>query len=629
MSDKRYRVIYNGNLALDTDEDQVRQNLAEKCRLSSQAIDKILAGENPVLKKGVDEATAQRYKDYLDRLGLLCDVVGEAAAKPQSNLLDEPPPLLTKEEAKIQTVSQPKGRTCPKCQAPNQGGDTCARCGLMFSRFEEVHKRRSQHPEPAAPKPAKGHFDHHPEQLFIGKAFGVILAILLLKELLGGLLFILFLVFPVGFLVYIRLQAAMNDQSATQLLAEHITFMPVMYSNEERAQEYIPKVAYSLIAVNILIFYLFEMNVNPQILWNNLIFLPYQPNLLNVPFSLFSAMFLHASQAHLWGNILFLWAVGTVVERRIGGPRFLLFYLICGVASHLVYLFFCLILGIPAHSLGASGAIAGVMGVFAVRCYFKSMVFPLPILGIFSLFLPISLKIRLNSLVIIGLFFLTNLSGGLQQAAGSNASGTNYLAHLGGMLCGILLALAFKLNEDAINERHIEIGSRAVNARIGTRVSGGEESLQRLLKKNPEDMEALLMLARLRTKHAATEEGEKLYRKVIPMLVRSKPEDAMIAYLEFDKLYLKPLDAPTMYRLANIFHRRQDHEMTARCLEMVCKDQDTPAQMLEKALFQCARTFEALGLVDAAKQYYQRCVDTSPDSALGAKAKIKLNLEKT
>lgn len=626
MGEAGYRVVFSGDLALDTDEDQVRRNLVEKCKFSPQAIDRILSGQSPVLKKGLDEPTAQRYKDYLDRLGLLCDVVGENPARQvaQSSLFDDPPPLLTKEEAEGQATPKSVGRTCPKCQEPGQTADLCRKCGLLFSRFDEVQKRRAEEPEPPPPVVEEGYFDKHPEQLFILKAFGVILAILLLKEVLGGLLFIIFLVFPIGFLAYIRLQAGMNDQSATQLLAEHITFMPVMYSKEERAQEYVAKVTYSLIAINILIFYLFEMNVNPEIIWNHLIFLPYQPNALNVPFSLFSAMFLHASHAHLWGNMLFLWAVGTVVERRIGSIRFISFYLLAGVVSHLVYLFFCAIIGNPAHSLGASGAIAGVMGLFAVRCYFKSMVFPLPILGIFSLILPISLKVRLNSLVIIGLFFLADLSGGIQQVAGTAASNTNHLAHLGGMLCGIFLATVFKLNEDAITERHMEIGSNAVNAGIGAGSQGGEESLRMLLKKDPENMEALLLLARLRTKHAASEEGEELYRKVIPMLARSKPDEAMLAYHEFDKLYMKALDPATMYRLANIFHRQQDHETTSRCLEMVCKDASTPAQVLEKALFQCARSFESMGLADAARQYYQRCVDAFPDSPLSAKAKLKL-----
>lgn len=622
MGEQRYRVVFSGDLAFDTDEEQVRQNLSSQCKFSPEAIDGILSGRSPVLKKNLDEKTAQRYKDFLDRLGCLCDLVLEAPPEPAPDLFNDPTP----QKARSAGNSKAIGRSCPKCFAKEQTEDSCTRCGLLFSRFEEIQKRRAENPgPPPLPEPDDSYFDQHPEQLFILKAFGVILSLLLLKGILGSLLFIIFLVFPIGFLAYIRLQAASTDQSATALLAQHITFMPVMYSKEERSQEYLPKVTYGLILSNILIFYLFELQVDPQIIWNHLIFLPYEPNLFNVPFSIISAMFLHGSHAHLWGNMLFLWAIGTVVERRIGQMRFGIFYLATGIASHIVYLISCAIIGTPAHSLGASGAIAGVMGIFAVRCYFKSMVFPLPILGIFSLILPISLKVRLNSLVIIGLFFLADLSGSIQQLAGSAETNINHLAHIGGMLCGIALATVFKLNEDAITERHIEIGSQATYANIDSGIGGGEESLRMVLKKDPDNIEALLLLARLRSKFSATEEGDQLYQKVIPMLARSQPDEAMIAFIDYFKLFSKGLDAATMYRLANIFHRQNDFEMSSRCLEMVCKDQKTPAQVLEKALFQCARTFEAMGLPDAAKQYYQRCVEAFPDSPLSVKAKTRLS----
>ncbi len=629
MGEAGYRVVFSGDLALDSDEDQVRQNLAEKCKFSPEAIDRILSGQSPVLKKGLDYPTAQRYKDFLDRLGLLCDLTGEEPPRPALDLLEEPAPLMTREEAKAEAAPQPIGRSCPKCQEPQQVTDSCSKCGLLFSRFDEIQKRRAKAPAPPPPEPEAGYFDQHPEQFFILKAFGLILAILLLKQILDGLLILIFLVFPIGFLAYIRLQASVSGRSATEILAENITFMPVMYSKEDRVQDYVPRVTYSLILINILIFYLFELQVDPELIFNNLIFLPYQPNPVNVPLSAFTSLFLHGSHAHLWGNMLFLWAVGTVVERRIGQLRFGLFYLVSGIASICVFLLACMIAGTPAHILGASGAIAGVMGLFAVRCYFKSMVFPLPILGIFSLILPISLKIRLNSLVIIGLFFLADLSGGVQQLAGNSDSNIGHWAHLGGMACGILLATLFKLNEDAINERHLEIGSQAVNAAIGSATGSGEDSLRMLLQKDPENVEVMLLLARLLNKFKISEEAEQLYRRALPKLVRSKPEEAMVVYHEYFKAYMKPLDPATMYRLANLYHGQKDFEMSSSCLEFVCKDQKTPAQILEKALFQCARTFEQMGLGEAARTYYQLCIDQFPQSGLSSKAKLRLTPRQT
>jgi len=622
MSVQLYRVVFSGDLALDTDEEQVRGNLATQCKYSPVTIEKILAGESPVLKKGLAQASAQRYKDFFDRIGVLCDV--QAEAPPQA-----PKPLTATHSPETHQIrtNEPAGRICPKCFAKEQTGETCQRCGLLFARFDEIQVRRAANPDdrPAPAPVEESHFSQHPEQLFILKAFALILLILLLRSFLGGLLNFIFLLFPIGFLIYIRMEAAATDQSATQLLAQHITFMPVMYSKEERAQVYLPRVTYGLILANILIFYLFELQVKPDLIFNHLVFLPYQPNLLNVPLSAFSSLFLHASHAHLWGNMLFLWAVGTVIERRIGALRFSLFYLASGIAANITYLLACAVSGSPAHILGASGAIAGVMGIFAVRCYFKSMVFPLPILGIFSLILPISLKVRLNSLVIIGLFFLADLSGGVDQLAGTSSSNIGHWAHIGGMLCGIVLATIFKMNEDAVTERHMEIGSQSVRANIGSGIGEGEESLRLLLKRDPTNSEAMLLLARLKSKFAATEEADQLYQKAIPLLIGSRPDEAMQAFQDYFNLYIKGLDAATMYRLANLFHRQNNFEMSSRCLEMVCKDKRTPPRVLEKSLFQCARTFETMGLTDVAGQYYRRCIENFPESPLSAKAKLRLS----
>jgi membrane associated rhomboid family serine protease len=164
----------------------------------------------------------------------------------------------------------------------------------------------------------------------------------------------------------------------------------------------------------------------------------------------------------------FLWVVGSAVERRVGWKKFLWLYLLTGLIGGLVFILVEFIFhGQAGHALGASGAIAGIMGIFAVRCYFKSMIFPVPILGIFSLILPISLKIRLNSLVIMALFFLSDLSGGIEQITGESGSMIGHWCHLGGMISGMLIAGYLKLGEDAVEERHLEIGIKASEASYG------------------------------------------------------------------------------------------------------------------------------------------------------------------
>src|SRR5689334_14727975 len=107
------------------------------------------------------------------------------------------------------------------------------------------------------------YFERHEEQAFIAKAFLTIFAIIFVKTYLSGLLVLLFLLFPVIFLVYIRLRAATEGVSAFELLKEHVTFIPLMYTEGERKKEVIPWVTYGIVALNIMIFYGFEVGVDP------------------------------------------------------------------------------------------------------------------------------------------------------------------------------------------------------------------------------------------------------------------------------------------------------------------------------------------------------------------------------
>jgi membrane associated rhomboid family serine protease len=102
----------------------------------------------------------------------------------------------------------------------------------------------------------------------------------------------------------------------------------------------------------------------------------------------------------------FLWAMGSVLEKRLGHGWLFALYLATGVAANLVDA----IMGYWIYSnfprgIGASGAISGLMGIYAVRCYFKTMIFPFPVMGLFSylLPLPLHLKVRMNALVVVSI----------------------------------------------------------------------------------------------------------------------------------------------------------------------------------------------------------------------------------
>ncbi len=149
--------------------------------------------------------------------------------------------------------------------------------------------------------------------------------------------------------------------------------------------------------------------------------------------TILTAMFLHGSWSHIIGNMVFLWAFGPEVEDAMGRGRYLLFYLIGGVVAMLAQ-----VLADP-HStvpnLGASGAIAAVMGAFLVmypRDQIKS------VLMIF-IFVKITF---IPACLLIGFWFLTQLVQA-GQVAQVQSGGVAYLAHVGGFIFGVLIARLF------------------------------------------------------------------------------------------------------------------------------------------------------------------------------------------
>jgi membrane associated rhomboid family serine protease len=606
MTEILYKIIFSGKLLYGFKLEEVRANLARLGKYDEKALDKLFSGREIIIKNNLSLETARRYKNLLDKTGARCDIMPVAST------------LIEKLDVVGILPKEPTGFPCPKCGAAQQTGASCEKCGILFAKYEQAQQRRAEQPEPGpATNPTEqSYFARHQEQLFILKVFAVIIGIICLQKFLSGLIGVFLLLFPVLFLFFVKMQAAASGESTFDILKQHITFMPVMYTEGERKKDGVAWATYGLILVNILIFYLLETPGNAEFIGNNLLFIPHQPTAWNIPISLFTSLFLHSSNAHLWGNMLFLWAVGTVIEKRIGWIKHLGFYLLAGTSANLLALVvYRLFLHETLHILGASGAIAGVMGVYAVRCYFKSMVFPLPILGIFSLILPLSLKVRLNSLVIIGLFFLADLSGGIGQLGGE-ASHIGHWAHIGGMLCGIGLATLFKLNLQAIEERHLEIGSAMVHhQKLGMDMATGEESLRLLLQQNPQNADALLLLAKLKTKFSAPEDGAELYLQAIAQLLKqNRLPEAADAFQEFHRLYRTGIEANQLYRLAAYYSQKQELENASRCLELLCHNQQTPPQVLEKSLYQYARTLDRLGFAEVARDYYRRVIELFPDS---------------
>jgi len=156
----------------------------------------------------------------------------------------------------------------------------------------------------------------------------------------------------------------------------------------------------------------------------------------------FTCMFLHGGFLHIIGNMWFLWIFGDNVEDQFGHFGYLLFYLVCGIGSGVTQAMFSWGTHIP--SIGASGAISGVLGAYIL--YFPRA----KILTLIPLFI-IFFTARIPAVVFIGLWFVLQFLSGLGSLGGASTGGIAVWAHVGGFLLGLLLAGVVKLSGNSAN----------------------------------------------------------------------------------------------------------------------------------------------------------------------------------
>lgn len=158
------------------------------------------------------------------------------------------------------------------------------------------------------------------------------------------------------------------------------------------------------------------------------------PDVAVVPawLTVFTSMFLHGGWMHLIGNMLYLWIFADNVEDRLGHGRFVVFYLLCGVAAAMAQA-----LPDPGSQVpmvGASGAISGVLGAYLLM-YPRAHVLVLIPLGVFTQL------VRLPALVVLGLWFVLQL---VSEALAADGAGVAFRAHIGGFVAGLALLPVFR-----------------------------------------------------------------------------------------------------------------------------------------------------------------------------------------
>ena len=156
--------------------------------------------------------------------------------------------------------------------------------------------------------------------------------------------------------------------------------------------------------------------------------------------ALFTSKFLHAGWLHAIGNMLYLWIFGDNVEDRLGHARFLAFYLASGAAAALLQTLFNPFSNVPM--VGASGAIAGVMGAYFVLYPHSRVLTAVFLVIVFDI-------VEIPAIFFLGIWFLMQLLSGIGSLGASNAAGggTAFWAHLGGFVVGAAIGVVLRATD--------------------------------------------------------------------------------------------------------------------------------------------------------------------------------------
>lgn len=320
-------------------------------------------------------------------------------------------------------------------------------------------------------------------------------------------------------------------------------FFLLPYGND-RPKSRFPAVTYALIAVNVLA-YVWAMSVDRESAIGAMGLIPSQPSVGDI----LTSMFVHADIFHLGWNMLFLWLFGPNVEDALGRLEYAIFYFGSGFAAALMHLIvvrtFIPITGdIPM--IGASGAIAGILGIFAIRFYktgIKIWYF------IFLIFIVRWGKFVIPAWIGLGIWFLQQFAGGLGGIIDPESGDVAYWSHIGGMLFGMILAYALRLGVEGKKE-YLMADARADMER-GTTWSAAE-NMRAVLDRDHDNPEVHGELASAYAIQQDEEKAVQHYKRSIELYLRKgEREKAVARYAEMKHHYRHAgLELKSEYQLA-------------------------------------------------------------------------------
>lgn len=366
-----------------------------------------------------------------------------------------------------------------------------------------------------------------------------------------------------------------------------------------------PWVTISLLFANWLIFITLSRNLYGIDFWISRYFFTVPGD--QYPWQLITSMFFHGGLLHILGNSLFLLVFGPPIEDKLGWKDYLFLYFLTGISANLLHgmmsgLFLRDELFIP--SLGASGAISGVMGIYLYRCYYSKVNLML------HLFLPF--RIKIPAYIILPLWFAQDFMGGIDSIRGIGQN-VAFWAHVGGFAAGFGACRYLHYEIQARKEKLKFVAETTLKAYTG--YGEGIKAAETLLQTDPDNPELHLGLAEAKSRWRASPEGKDHYEKAIKLLLEKDPQKAMEVFIEYWGKYLNVLEAKYQVRLSLLLNRNGDMDLSALTLQTLINS-DQPLNLhMEEAYLNLGKIYrEQLKRDDLARYVYERYLLKFPES---------------
>jgi membrane associated rhomboid family serine protease len=318
-------------------------------------------------------------------------------------------------------------------------------------------------------------------------------------------------------------------------------------------------------------------------------------------------MFFHGDIFHILGNSLYLWIFGVFVEDKLGSKAYLFLYFLTGIVANVVHgtmtgLFIREELFVP--SLGASGAISGIMGVYLYRCYYSKIKL------LISLWIPI--RIQVPTVIILSFWFLRDFMGGIDSIRGIGDN-IAFWAHVGGFAAGFGACKYLHYEIPARKEKLEFVAETSLQQYVG--YGKGIEATEKLLETDQENPGLHLNLARAKSRWWASPEGKEHYEKAVQVFLEKAPEKVAEVFMEYWNKYLSILEPRYQVRISLLLNKNLNVDLAARTLQQLIDSNHISTIYMEQAYLNLAKIYsQKLGRKDLARYVYEKFLKKFPKS---------------